>query len=55
MGRALSREVHLYLGITVLISYLPECSTGYLEKKKKPESGVKTLSEKSGKQVVVVA
>ena len=54
MGRALSREVHLYLGITV-ISYLPECSTGYLEKKKKTESGVKTLSEKSGKQVVVVA
>ena len=41
MGRALSREVYLYLGITVLISYLPECSTGYLEKEKSLKVGLK--------------
>lgn len=41
MGRALGREAPLYLGITVLVSYLPECSTGYLEKEKSLKVGLK--------------
>lgn len=41
MGRALGKGVHLYIGITIPVLYLPECSKGYLEKEKSLKVGIK--------------
>ena len=48
-------EFRKILGISATVIGAGFIISSIIAKKKKPESGVKTLSEKSGKQVVVVA